>query len=122
QGGKASAKPFTPGVHSLPAGAQRMSVARFQKAETEFTIGEKMSAEDQFALIQKVAQESRLPGGSLVAAGGWCAPSEQLWSFCELETMDGMLSIPEMVAKRGGVTWTPGPQLAELLAAADFGF
>src|SRR5690606_17928667 len=73
QGGKASAKPFKPGVHSLPAGAQRMSVARFQKAETEFTISEKMSAEDQFALIQKVAQESRLPGGSLVAAGSWCA-------------------------------------------------
>lgn len=117
-----NAKPFTSGVSTMPDGMQRMAVARFSKAETEFTIGEKMSAEDQFALIQKVAQESRLPGGSLTAAGGWCAPSEQIWSFCELETMDGLLSIPEMVAKRGGVTWTPGPQLSELLAAANFGF
>lgn len=115
-------KPLTPGVTGLPANAERYSVAKLQKAETVFTIEDKMSADDQFALIQKVAQESRLPGGSLVAAGGWCAPSEQIWSFCELETMDGLLSIPEMVAKRGGVTWTPGPQLAELLAASDFGF
>lgn len=123
-GGKAGkpGKPITPGVSDLPANAERYSVAKLQKADTVFTIEEKMSADDQFALIQKVAQESRLPGGSLVAAGGWCAPSEQLWSFCELETMDGLLSIPEMVARRGGVTWTPGPQLSELLEAADFGF
>ena len=123
-GGKAGkpGKPLTPGVTGLPANAERYAVAKLEKAATEFTISEKMSADDQFALIQKAAQESRLPGGSLVAAGGWCAPSEQIWNFCELETMDGLLSIPEMVAKRGGVTWTPGPQLAELLAAADFGF
>lgn len=114
--------PFTPGVKSLPANSQRMSVARFTKAETEFTITDKMSANDQFALIQKVAQESRLPGGSLTAAGGWCAPSERIWEFCELETMDGLLSIPEMTADRGGVTWTPGPQLSELLADVNFGF
>ena len=120
--GRGTPKPFEAGVHQLPASAQRFSVARFTKAETEFTISEKMSAEAQFELIQRVAQESRLPGGSLVAAGGWCAPSEQIWSFCELETMDGLLSIPEMVARRGGVTWTPGPQLSDLLSDEDFGF
>lgn len=115
-------KPITPGVSDLPANAQRFSVAKLHKADSEFTIEEKMSAEDQFALIQRVAQESRLPQGSLVAAGGWCAPSERIWKFLELETMDGLLSIPELIARRGGVTWTPGPQLSELLADADFGF
>lgn len=110
------------GVSSMSANAQRFSVAQLRKAETEFTITEKMSAEDQFALIQRVANESRLGTGGIIAAGGWCAPSEQIWSFCELETMDGLLSIPEMVAKRGGVTWTPGPQLSDLLGDANFGF
>lgn len=110
------------GVSEMSAAAQRFSVAQLRKPETEFTISEKMSAEDQFALIQKVSQESRLGKGGLLAAGGWCAPSERIWSFCELETMDGLLSIPEMIAKRGGVTWTPGPQLADLLADANFGF
>lgn len=110
------------GVSQMSPNAQRFSVAKLQKPETEFVVTEKMSAEDQFDLIQKASQEARLPGGGLVAAGGWCAPSEQIWSFCELETMDGLLSIPEMVARRGGVTWTPGPQLADLLSDADFGF
>lgn len=110
------------GVYSMSPNAQRFSVAQLVKPDTEFTITEKMSAEDQFDLIQRVAQESRLPGGGLIAAGGWCSPSEQIWTFCELETMDGLLSIPEMVARRGGVTWTAGPQLSDLLAAANFGF
>lgn len=110
------------GVSDMSPAAQRFSVAQLRKAETEFTITEKMSAEDQFALIQRVANESRLGEGGIIAAGGWCAPSERIWSFCELETMDGLLSIPEMVAKRGGVTWTPGPQLADLLGDANFGF
>lgn len=110
------------GVSEMSPNATRYSVAQLRKAETEFTITEKMSAEDQFALIQKVAQESRLPGGGLIAAGGWCAPSERIWGFCELETMDGLLSIPEMVAKRGGVMWTVGPQLSDLLGDANFGF
>lgn len=120
--GKGKAAPFSSGVSGLSPNAARFSVAKLQKPETEFVITEKMSAEDQFDLIQKVANESRLPGGSLVASGGWCAPSEQIWSFCELETMDGLLSIPEMVARRGGVTWTPGPQLSDLLSDEDFGF
>lgn len=111
-----------PGVYQLSPNAQRFSVAQLRKAESEFTIEEKMSAEDQFALIQRVASEARLPGGSLTAAGGWCAPSEQIWSFLELETMEGLLSIPEVTARRGGVTWTPGPQLSDLLGDEDFGF
>jgi hypothetical protein len=111
-----------PGRFELTSNATRHSVAKLRKADSEFAITEKMSAEDQFDLIQRVAQESRLPGGGLIAAGGWCAPSEQIWSFCELETMDGLLSIPEMVTRRGGVTWTPGPQLADMLADVNFGF
>lgn len=106
----------------LSPNATRFSVAKLQKAESDFTITEKMSAEEQFNLVQQVAKESRLKGSSLLAAGGWCSPSEQIWSFCELETTEGLLSIPEMVARRGGVTWTPGPQLADLLSDPNFGF
>lgn len=111
-----------PGRYELSPNAQRFSVAKLEKADSALTITENMSAEDQFDLIQKAAKESRLPGGSLLAAGDWCAPSEQIWEFCELETMDGLLTIPEMSVRRGGVTWTPGPQLNELLSDPNFGF
>ncbi len=71
---------------------------------------------DALRVLDYAAQESRLPGGSLIesmkrqveagksltAAVGWCAPSETIYDLCELETLDGMLDIPEVQATRGG--------------------
>ena len=116
------AKAFKPGVYSLSKDAQRFGVARIQKPENEFTTGMDDPIEKQMDTIMAAAKESRLPGGSLVAAGGWCAPSETLYDFCSLETTDGMLSIPEATARRGGINFTKGPDFAALLADADFGF
>jgi hypothetical protein len=72
--------------------------------------------------VMAAAREQRLPGGSLVAAGGWCAPSETLYDFCSLETTEGLLSIPEVTARRGGINFTKGPDFAALMADANFGF
>lgn len=71
---------------------------------------------DAYEIVQHVADEKRLSGGSLVAsavaqvkagrsltaAAGWCAPSETIYDLVELETMDGMLDVPEVQASRGG--------------------
>lgn len=62
------------------------------------------------------ANERRLPGGSLMesqrlqvaagrsltAAAGWCAISENIYRLCELESLDGILDLPELQADRGG--------------------
>lgn len=101
--------------------AQRFSVATLHKPENEFDIQGK-SAQESYDMIMAAARESRLPGGSLVAAGGWCAPSEQIWGFLELETADGLLSIGEVNAARGGIQFTKGPQLGELLIDPTLGF
>lgn len=121
KGGRSISAPLARGA-KLSAGAQRFSVAQLHKPENEFAITKSMSAEAQFDLIKKAANERRLGGGSLVASGRWCAPSEQIWDFLELEGTGGMLSIPELSAPRGGITYTPGPQLADLLAEATLGF
>jgi hypothetical protein len=102
--------------------AQRYGVAKLEKPENEFTITERMSAEDQYDLIMAAAKESRLGGGSLVAAGGWCSPSEQIYGFLELESADGLLSIAELTARRGGIQFTKGPTLGELLIEANLGW
>ena len=66
--------------------------------------------------LEFASNERRLPGGSLAksaelavkggksltAAVGWCAPSEIIYDLCELESMDGMLDVPEIQAARGG--------------------
>ncbi len=88
------------------------------------------SGRDAYEIVQHAALESRLPGGSLVAsaqaqtaagrsltaAAGWCAPSETIYDLVELETMDGMLDVPEVQASRGGfqIPEDGGPNFAAI--------
>jgi len=76
-----------------------------------------------------VSNEKRLPGGSLlasveidrkrlveqhperdalVAAQGWCAPSETDYDICLQITTDGMFDVPEVQARRGGIRHNTG--------------
>lgn len=68
------------------------------------------------SVLEHAADEKRLSGGSLAstlaaringgvaltAAAGWCAPSETIYDLCSLETMAGILDLPEVQASRGG--------------------
>jgi hypothetical protein len=72
--------------------------------------------DDAEKVLGYATSERRLPGGSLLesarqavtsgraltAAAGWCAPSETIYDLCELETLDGILDLPEVQADRGG--------------------
>jgi hypothetical protein len=78
------------------------------------------------AKLAWIADESRLPGGSLlnavlqrqeqvqdtpssmVAAAGWCAPSETDYDICLQITTDGLLDAPEVQARRGGIRSNTG--------------
>lgn len=75
---------------------------------------------DDYSLVSAASNEARLPGGNLVAAGGWCAPSETLYDLCQLETVEGILSIPEMQITRGGIRWTSGPDFSDIYSACGF--
>lgn len=89
-------------------------------------------------ILQRAADESRLPGGSLlkseeqrrealrgtsrdalVAAGGWCAPSETLYDTCFQTTTDGMLDVPEVVARRGGIRHNTGLDWSTIYGTAN---
>lgn len=65
-------------------------------------------------VFARAADPSRLPGGSLVASGGWCAPSETLYDLMEFETRDGLFSLPEVSVPRGGIRFSPGPDFASI--------
>lgn len=71
---------------------------------------------DAFSLLQAAGDETRLTGGSLVAAGGWGAPSERSLDFCKLESIEGLLKLPEVSITRGGIQYTKGPIFADVLA------
>ncbi len=77
-------------------------------------------------VFDRAGDETRLEAGSLVAAGGWCAPSEVIYDLVDGgESRDGLLSLPEIGAPRGGVSFTTGVDFAEIFAgfaAREIGF
>ncbi|QQO39426.1 major capsid hexamer protein [Microbacterium phage Namago] len=106
----------------LSDAAERYSVARLAKPDNAFQITQGMSSQGAWDVIMKAAAEGRLKGNSLTAAGGWCAPSEIIFGFLELETAEGIMSMPEIGAPRGGIQFTKGPQLGDLLIDTDLGW
>jgi hypothetical protein len=80
-------------------------------------------------VLKRVIDESRLPGGnlrasvaqrqkaladsdptrdSLIAATGWCAPSETTYETCFQGSIDGLFDAPEVQARRGGIRHNQG--------------
>lgn len=74
------------------------------------------------AAIETATDERKLPGGSLTAAGGWCAPSEQLYDFCDVPNATDLLSLPEITINRGGVRWPVEPDLSGIFDSFQFFF
>ena len=70
--------------------------------------------------IRNAVSEKNLPGGSLVASGGWCAPSETLYDLLETESSDGLVSLPEIHVARGGINFTKGPKFSDLFGKVGF--
>jgi hypothetical protein len=85
--------------------------------------------------LDRVADETRLPGGSLlesvllrqkqlegtprsmVAAAGWCAPSETDYDICLQITTDGLADFPEVQARRGGIRSNTGMEFDTIFGA-----
>lgn len=61
---------------------------------------------DDTAVLKFAADQKRLPGGGLIAAGGWCSPSETIYDVCSAGDVTGLFSIPEIGAPRGGIRYT----------------
>jgi hypothetical protein len=58
----------------------------------------------------------------VLAAGGWCAPSETVYDFCSFETVSGLIDIPTVNIRRGGLRFTKGPDYASIAADPEIGF
>jgi hypothetical protein len=81
--------------------------------------------QDDQEVIDFAASQDRLADGEgLVAAGGWCSPSETLYELAgELESADaGILDIPDIQMARGGIRYTEGPDFAALYGEANLTF
>lgn len=113
------AKAFVARSHTHSGGtAQQSTVATIKR---EF--GNEMSVsdgDDDISIMKKIdfiRDEKRLPGRSLVAGAGWCAPSEVIYTTCNQITTDGLLSLPEIGARRGGIRHNQGIQFDSIFGS-----
>lgn len=97
---------------------EKVGVAQIRRPDSEFLLNGNAGADYQ--TIMDAAKEARLPGGSLVAAGGWCSPSETVYDFCSLESASDLLDLPSVTIKRGGINFTKGPDYATVAATMGF--
>lgn len=124
------------GVRSVEA--QAYPVAQLvRNYPDEFSVN---GDETDYAKLLKVADETRLPGGSLlrsaearykqiqaehperdalVAAQGWCAPSETDYDICLQITTDGMYDAPEVQARRGGIRHNTGIEFDSIFGGGN---
>lgn len=80
----------------------------------------RMTPEMVDEVLNRAADETQLPGKSLVAAGGWCAPSEVLMDLTQDATTEGLLSHPEVGIARAGLKWPVSPVFADFYASPGF--
>ena len=115
-----AAKAIGVSLNNLPKGAPKGTHAR--NGAVVITLPANQFNQNDYRgrdadMLLDAAKESRLTGGSLVAAGGWGAPSETLMDFCGGETTDGLINIPEVTITRGGVQYTKGPSFDDVMAS-----
>lgn len=107
---------------SMAEGAfQRTPVVQFQrKYPDNLRIMPTDGPNEVLRKLDAVGREPNGPG-SLVAAAGWCAPSEILYDLFELENgTDGVIDLPELQIRRGGVQVTPGPDFSAIFSGAGY--
>jgi len=109
------------GVYQMSPRAQKFGVATFKREARDYEVNKEMSLEQQMDIIYSAGKESNL-GQSLIAAGGWCAPSEIDYTLSGYETAAGLIDVPEVTARRGGIQFTKGPDFMTIFADADAGF
>lgn len=100
---------------------ERHPLAIIQKPTEERLTVTSTDAPHVDEIFSNARNELALPGGKgLVAAGGWCAPSETIYDLCELESRDGLISVPEVTVTRGGLNFTTGPDFSTLYNDTGF--
>src|SRR5690606_26022365 len=113
-GRKAKSMPVTRGNPSY----QTVASIRNECSHTVDARTTPAEVEELFRYLTK--RESGFDAEALVAAGGWCAPSEIRYDFFNIAGSSGMIDLPTFGVTRGGVQFPISPSLADALDGGAF--
>lgn len=109
---KARAMPVT-------QGAPNQQLVATIRNEYEHTVDDRTSLGQVGELIRHLTSDDKKD--ALVAAGGWCAPSEVRYDFFNIACEDGLIDLPTFGVSRGGVRFPVSPSLADVFSGVAFG-
>lgn len=126
--GEASFLQMAEAFNAISQGRALRSTSVGSKTQTHFghierDLGADLTASDEASLVAAVeyaTDETRLEGNSLVAAGGWCAPSETIYDFLPTPSAANLFSLPEISVARGGLRFPVEPDFSALYDATRF--
>jgi hypothetical protein len=99
-----------PATHGQPSFAP---VAQLQRDnDFRWTLDDHSSPEEVYEILKEAANPE-----ALVAAGGWCAPSEITYDLYNIVCEDGMLDVPTTGIRRGGMRWPTSPSFGDLASS-----
>ncbi len=96
-------------ARSMQNGSNPAFVAQVQKT-FRHTVGLDFEPEQMAEVIAEAADPE-----ALVAAGGWCSPSEITYDLFNIAAAEGMLDLPRVGISRGGVRWPVSPSYADVV-------
>lgn len=118
----AAMRRLTPMQRLGPNVKTTMPIATLSLKRDDSLIASGGSDQSERALIDAAANERRLEGGSLTAAGVWCSPSETIYDLCDpLETTEGLIDLPTITASRGGIRYPQTPDYSEIYTTLQDG-
>lgn len=86
--------------------------------EFSHTVDDRTKPSDMEELFRFLRREEQgYTAESLVAAGGWCAPSEIRYDFFNVACSSGLIDLPTFGVSRGGIQFPVSPSLADALLA-----
>lgn len=106
----------------------RYGVATIKKAlDSNTHIPRGASSEQAAAAVEFAVKAYKEDRGfeankSITAAGGWCAPSQTVYNIPGIETVNGILTLPEVTIEHGGIQFTKGPDYATVTADSSTHF
>lgn len=78
---------------------------------------------NEYNAVKAAFKQDRFGADGALTAAGWCAPSENIYSFIADYVVDGLKTVPEVSAPRGGINITTGPERSSQgTDLDDFGF
>jgi hypothetical protein len=109
-------------VKSMPVTSGNPNYALIASIRNEYdhTVDDRTSLGQVNDLINHLT--SRDKQEALVAAGGWCAPSEIRYDFFNIACTSGLIDLPTFGVSRGGIRFPVSPSLADVFGGAFGGF